>query len=143
MAVEASGAKQRLVEAVLVVAHRQHYHAAIIAHTVHFKEQLRERGRAALIGGTISVVYSSDGLNFVDKDDAGRFFARFFKEGVHTLHGVVVYVCQIRSGDGDKWHIGAICHGLGNERLSRARRSGEQHAAGYFCTQAGVVVGAL
>lgn len=82
--VEAARSQQGLVEHVGPVRGREHEHALATRHAVHFDEQLVER-LFALAGPTVERAgpfgaLASDGVDFVDVNDARRSFARLFEQ---------------------------------------------------------------
>ena len=76
LTIETSGTQEGRVEDFNAVGRRQNDDARVGAEAVHLCEQLVEGVFALVVSAECGVLASgaSDGINFVDEDDAGRFF---------------------------------------------------------------------
>ena len=86
LAVEAAWAHERIVEDIGAVRGGHEYHALVGRETVHFHEELVERVLALIVAalhGT-TPTGASDGIYFINKNDAGGFFAGLPEEVAHT-----------------------------------------------------------
>src|SRR5690606_12036336 len=81
---------------------------------------------------------ASDGVNFVDKNDAGGFFLGFAEEVAHARGAHAnKHFDEFGARNREKWHFGFSSHGLGHEGLPGAGRADQDDALGYFGTEAG------
>ena len=86
LTIEAPCTQQCFVEHIGAVGGCKHDDAAIVVEAVHLGKQLIERVFALVVVRKFifQTPCLANGIYFVDKDDAGRFFFRFFKEVAHA-----------------------------------------------------------
>ena len=81
LAVKAAGAQQRAVHGIRPVRRAEDYHRIVGIKTIHRDEQRVERLVVLLLRAAVARgARPSEGVNFVDEDDAGRGFARLLEE---------------------------------------------------------------
>ena len=75
------------------------------------------------------------GIDLVDKDDAGRFFACLLEQvaDFRRTHADE-HLDELTARDGEERHAGLAGDGAGQQRFAGARRAYEQHALGHFGT---------
>ena len=138
LSVEAAGTQQCLVKHVGTVGGSQDYHTAVGAKAVHLGEQGVE-GVLALIVATHGGVLrtgTAHGVYLVDEDDTGRFLLCLAEEVAHTT-GTYTYkhLNEVAAAHREEGYTGLASHGLGQQRLTSARRTHEQCSLGYLATQ--------
>ena len=74
-AVEPAGTQQRRVQSLRTVGGSQNDDAGIVLEAVHFGEQLVEGLFPLVVAAELSVTLFADGVDLIDKDDAGSFLA--------------------------------------------------------------------
>src|SRR5579859_2844919 len=129
-AVKTAGAKQRGVENVRTVGGGDQDHALVGFEAVHFNEQLIESLLALVVSSTqASAAVASDGINFVDEDDAGSVLLTLLEQIADAAcSNADEHFDKVRSGNREKWHIGFAGYRAGEQGLAGSRRSDEQHA---------------
>ena len=137
-------AQQRLVEGLRAVGGRQHDDALVVVEAVHLGEELVQRLLALVVGRERGVAPLAHGVDLVDEDNAGRLLVGLLEEVAH-LGGAAPdeHLDKGRARDLEKRHARLAGDGLGQERLSRARRAHEQGAARAARADLGVLVGVL
>ena len=81
----------------------------------------------------------ADGVDFVDKDDAGGLLLGLFEEvpDLSRTHAHE-HLHELRTGDGEEGHLGLAGHSLGQQGLAGARRSHQQRTLGQLGPDLGV-----
>ena len=131
LAVEAARAQQGGVEDVGTVGGRDEDHSLVGLEAVHLDEQLVERLLALVVTATqAGATLATDGIDLVDEDDGGAGGLGLLEEVAHAggAHAHE-HLHEVRARDGEEWHARLAGDGLGEQRLARARRAHEQHAA--------------
>ena len=131
LTVEAAGAQQRRVEDVRAVGGGDEDHRVIRLEAVHLDEELVERLLALVMAtAEASASLAADSVNLVDEDDAGARGLGLLEEVANAARANThEHLHEVRAGDGEERHARLAGDGLGKQRLARARRANEQHAA--------------
>ena len=145
-AVKTAGAGQGRVQRFRPVGGGQNHNALRGVEAVHLGQQLVQ-GLLALVvaaqaAGTITLF--ADGIDLIDKHDAGRFFARLFEQVTH-LGGTHAHehLHKLTAGDGEEGHAGLASHSAGQQRFAGTRRAYQQHALGHFGADVLVLLGVV
>ena len=141
--VEAAGAQQRGVEDVAAVGGRHDDDAFVHRKAVHLHQQL-VKGLFALVvtAAQTRAAMAAHGVDLVDKDDGRRGLLGLVKQIAHAAGAHAhEHLHKIRTGDGEKRRVRLAGHGLGQQRLARARRAHQQHALGDARAHIGVGLG--
>ena len=131
LAVEAAWAQQRRVEHVRAVGGRDHDHVRVRVETVHLDQDLIE-GLLALVvrSAQAGAALATDCVDLVDKDDAGRVALGLIEQVAHAARADAhEHLDELRAGDAEEGHAGLTGDGARQQRLARAWRSDEEHAA--------------
>ena len=145
LTVETAGAQQRCIEGFGLVGGRQHDHRLVFgAEAIHLGEQLVERLLALVVAADHAHragTALADGIEFVDEDDAGRFFLGFFKQ-VADASGASTHeeLNEFRARNDEEGHIGLTSHGLGEQGFAGAWRAHQQHALGDAGANGGIAL---
>ena len=131
LAVKTAGAQQRGVQHVRAVGGSDDDDAFIAFETVHFDEELVQRLFAFVVSATeTGTALTADGIDFVDKDDAGRVFFRFFKHVAHARGADAdEHFHKIRAGNGEKRHFRLASNGARQQGFTGAGRADHEQAA--------------
>ena len=131
LAVEAPGTQQRRVEHVGAVGRRDDDHVRVRVEAVHLDEDLVQ-GLLALVvaAAEAGAALAADRVDLVDEDDARRVALGLVEE-VADAAGADAdeHLHELGAGDAEEGHAGLAGHGAGQERLARARRADQEHAA--------------
>ena len=144
LSVESSGAQQCFVQYVGSVGGCHDYDAAVGAEAVHFGEELVECAFAFVVGAHLYAFAScsSDGVYFVDEDDAGCFFFGLAEEVAHSACADTdEHFDEVATRHAEEWHIGFSCYGFGEQCFACSGRAYEECAFGYFASEVGVSLG--
>ena len=130
--VETPGSEQRGIENVRPVGRRHHYDAVVLFKAVHLYEQLVERLLSLVMAAAKSrASLPSDGVDLVDKDDAGHITLRLVEQIAHSRGARTdKHLDKVGSADREERHVALARNRLGKQRLARARRTDEQHTLG-------------
>jgi len=104
--------------------------ALVGAKTVHFHEQLVERLLPLVVSAAQArAALAADGVDLVDKDDAGGIFFRVFEQvaDAGSAHADE-HFHEIGTADAEERHAGFTGDRARQERFPRSRRADEQHA---------------
>ena len=131
LAVKTAGAQQRGVQHVRAVGGSDDDDAFIAFETVHFDEELVQRLFAFVVSATeTGTALTADGVDFVDEDDAGRVFFRFFKHVAHARGADAdEHFHKIRAGNGEKRHFRLASNGARQQGFTGAGRADHEQAA--------------
>src|SRR5262249_6092342 len=79
---------------------------------------------------------ATDGIDFVDKDDARGVFLALFEEVAHAA-GTDAYkhFHEVRAGDREEWDVCFASNGAGQKSLARTRGTNEEHSLGNATAQ--------
>ena len=131
-AIETAGAEQCGIEHVRPVGGRDEDHAFVGFEAVHFNQQLIQ-GLLALIVSTAKAgaTMASDGIDFIDEDDAGSVLLASLKQVTHAAGADAhEHLDEIRSGDGKERNIRFTRDGPRQQGLTSTGRSDQQDAFG-------------
>ena len=141
LSVEASGTQQGFVQHVHAVGGSQDNDTAVRAEAVHFGQQLVQRVLAFIVAahGCCFGTGTAHGVDFVDEDDAGRLLLGLAEEVAHTgCTHADEHLYKVRACQREERYVRLACHGLGQQGLTRARRTDQQSALGNLSTQFGI-----
>ena len=130
-AVKTAGPGQGRIQRFRPVGCRQNDDAGIAVEAVHLRQELVERLLPLVISAhaTAAAALLSDGVDFVDKDDAGRFLLGLAEQVAHLGRAHAdKHLDKFRSRHGEKRHIRLARNGLGEHRLAGSRRADQQNA---------------
>ena len=129
--VKTARAQQRGVEDVRAVGGGDDDDTFVAFKAVHFDEELVQRLFAFVVSATESgATLATNGVNFVDEDDAGRVFFRFFKHVAHARGtDADEHFHKIRAGDGEKRHFRLASNGARQQGFTGAGRADHEQAA--------------
>ena len=107
LTIKTTGAKQCGIQHIRTVGSRNNDNTVVLAHAVHFYQQLIECLFTLIIAAAhSSTALSSDCVNLVDEYDTRFCLLRFFEHIAHTTGpGTDKHLHEIRSGYGEKRHI--------------------------------------
>ena len=129
--VKTTGAQQRRVKHVRAVGGGDDDDAFVAFKTVHFHEELVQRLFAFVVSAAESrAALAANGVNFVNEDDAGRVFFRFFKHIAHARGADAnEHFHEIGAGDGEERHFRFARNGARQQRLAGTGRADHEQAA--------------
>ena len=146
--VETAGTQQSCIEHLGLVGGRQNDHRLVLGgEAIHLGEQLVEGLLPFVVAadnahGARTAL--ADGVQFVNEDDAGRFFLCFFKQVAHASGtGTNEEFHELRAGNDEEGHLGFAGHGLGQQGLTGAGRADQQHTFRNARTDLGIALRAL
>ena len=143
LAVETAGPQQGRVQHVRTVGGRDEDDALIAFKTVHFHQQLVQ-GLLALVMAAAQpgAALAAHGVDFVNKNQAGRIFLALHKEVAHARSAHAhEHFHKVRAGNGKERHPGLTGHGARQQGFTRAGRAYQQNALGNAPAQAGELFG--
>ncbi|MNG98035.1 hypothetical protein D3C79_571620 [compost metagenome] len=137
LAVETTGTQQRRVKHVRTVGGGDDDDAIVHFEAVHLDQQLVE-GLLTLVVTTAhaGATVATDGVDFVDEDDARRVFLGLLEHVADTAGtDTDEHLDEVGTGDGEERHLGLTSDGLGQQGLTGTRRANHQHATRDTTTQ--------
>ena len=137
LAVEAAGTQQRRIEHVGTVGRGNQDDAFIGFKAIHLDQQLVQRLLAFVIAATEpGAALATDGVDFVDEDDAGRILLGLLEHVAHAAGAHAdEHFHEVRTRNGKERHIGFAGDRTGQQRLTGTGRTHQQHAARNPATQ--------
>ena len=88
---------------------------------------------------TAAAALLSDGVDFVDEDDAGSFLLGLAEQVANFRRAHAdEHLNKLRAGHGEERHVRLARNGLGKHRLTGSRRADQQNALGHLCTNLAV-----
>ena len=139
LAVKAAGAQKRGIEYVGAVRRRQNDQSFFVVETVHFDEELVERLFAFVVAAEVVHTAFADRVEFVDKDDARRFFARLAEEIANAARtDADEHFNEVRTRNAEKRYARFSRYGAREERFTRTRRPDQEHALRDLTADVGV-----
>ena len=133
-AVKTAGAGQRGVKGFGTVRRGEDDNAVAALEAVHLGQQLVERLFALVVAAAelAAVALLADGVDFVNKHDAGRFLLRLLEQVAH-LAGAHAdeHLHKFRAGNGEERHVRFARDCLGEHGFACAGRADEQNALGH------------
>ena len=136
--VETAGAQQRAVQHVRTIRGGHDNDPLVGIEPVHLDQQLVQCVLALVVGAHHHAASAGppDGVDFVDENDAGRFFLGLFEQiayaGSPDAHE---HLYEIGPGKRKERYARLPGHRLRQQRFARARRPYKQHALGEFAPQ--------
>ena len=128
--VKAAGAQQRRIEDVGAVCRRDEDDGRVVLEAVHLDQQLVQ-GLLALVvsAAQARAALAANGVDLVDKDDAGCGCLGLLEEVAHAAGAHAhEHLDEVRARYREERHARLAGHGLGEQRLARARGANEKHA---------------
>ena len=118
----------------------------VSSESVHLGKELVERVFSLVVASAecVATAGTTDGVDFVDKDDARRLFFSLLEEVAHAA-GADTYehLDKVRTAQREERNLRLSGYGLGEEGLTGSRRPAQQHALWDFTTEVGVFFGVL
>jgi len=142
-AVEAARAQQGAVEHVGAVGGGDADDARVALEAVHLREDLVERLLALVVAaGHAGAALPPHRVDLVDEDDARGVLLGLPEEVAHARRAHAhEHLHELGPRDGEERHPALAGHRLGQQRLARAGRALEDHAARDACAEVGVPLG--
>ena len=130
LAVETAGTQQGGIEHVGTVRRRDDDDALVGFEAIHLDEQLIERLLALIVtAAQTGAAMTSDGIDFVDEDDARRVLLRLLEHVAHAAGADAdEHFDEVRARDREERHVGFARDGARDQRFARAGRTDEQAA---------------
>ena len=128
--VEPARAQQCRIEHVGAIGRGDQDHAIVGLEAVHLDKQLIE-GLLAFVVSTAHArtAMATDGVNFVDENDAWRVRLALLEEIAHTrCANADEHFHEVGTGHAEKRTTSLTCDGLGQQRLAGTWRTDEQRA---------------
>ena len=143
--VEAAGTQQGLVQHLGAVGGAKDDDALAGVKAVQLAEQLVEGLLAFIVAAEFAGVAAlADGVDLVDKDDAGGDFRRFLEQVAHAGSAYAhEHFHKIGAGDGEEGDLGFAGHSLGEQCLAGAGGAHQQRALGQLCADGGIFSGVV
>ena len=138
LAVKAARTQQSRVEHIGAVGCGDDDDAFVGVEPVHFDQQLVQRLLALVIAAAkASAAVATDGVNFVDEDDAGRRFLRLL-EHVADPAGTDTdkHFNKVGAGNVEERHIGLPGNGAGQQGFAGSGGANQECALGDFAAKA-------
>ena len=112
-----------------------YYYLSSGGKAVHKGQELSHHTPLQVAGHLLA--FGCDGVDLINEDDRGSGFSGLLEDLAQPLLAFSIELGDdLRTGDGNEVGVGLAGHGPGDERLSRAGRSVQQHPAGWIDTQA-------
>jgi hypothetical protein len=131
LAVEAAGSQQGRVEHVGPVGGGHHDHVGVRVEAVHLDKDLVERLLALVMAtAQAGAALAADRVDLVDEDDARAIALGLVEQVTHAAGADAdEHLDEFRTGDAEERHARLTGDGSREQRLTRAWRSHQQHAA--------------
>ena len=143
-AVEASRPGERGIEGFRTVGGGQKDDAAVFLKSVHFRQKLVQRLFPLIIAAEAAVAFLADGVDFIDKDDAGSLFLGLFEKVAHFCGSHThKHLDEFRSGHGKERNVGFTGYRLCEHGFSGARRTDQQDAFWHGGSDFSVFIGIM
>src|SRR6266487_4584941 len=135
-AVEAARAQERYIKTIGTVRRGNYHYRLTVIEAIHLHQQLVERLFALIIGINTGATLSTDGINFVDKDDARGSFLCLLKQvadaaGTNTNQ----HFHKFRTRHREERYSSLASNCTCQQCFASSRRSNQQHAAWNLATQ--------
>ena len=130
--IEATRPEQRGIQDVGAVGGRHEDDALIRLEAIHLDEQLVE-GLLALVvaAAEAGAAMTTDGVDLVDEDDAGRVLLALLEEVAHAGGADAdEHLDEVRAADREERNVGFASDGARQERFAGSRRAHQQDALG-------------
>ena len=141
--VEAAGTQQRLVQHLGPVGGGQDDDALAGVKAVHLRQKLVQSLLPLVVAAAEAAVAGlADGVDLVDKDDAGRHLGCLLEQVADTAGAHAhEHLHKAGAGDGEEGHARLACHGLGQQRLAGTGGAHQQRALGQLGADGGIAAG--
>ena len=128
LAIEAARTQKGWIEHVGPVGRGQNDDAFVGLETVHLDEELVQRLLALVVAAAQArATMATDGVDFVDEDDAGRVLLGLIEHVAHARGAHAhEHLHEVGARDGEERHVGFTSDSARDQRLAGARRSNEQ-----------------
>ena len=136
-AVKTPGAQQRRIEHVRPVRRRHQDDAFVRFEAVHLDQQLVQSLLALIVSAAQAcAAMTSNGVDFVDEDDAGRILLALLEQIAHAAGAHAdEHLHEVRTRDREERNVGFAGDGPGQQSLTGSRRPDQQHALGNASAQ--------
>ena len=137
LTVKTSWSQQGRVQHIRTVRRSNQDHTLIGLKTIHFNKELVKSLFAFVItAAETGTAMPTNGVNFVNKDDAGRIFLTLFKHIPDPrCANTDKHFNKVRTRNRKERHIGFTSNGTGQQRLTSAWRANQQYTFGNFSAQ--------
>lgn len=129
--IESTGTEERRVEHIGPVCGGQDDDALVPGKAIHLSEDLVERLLAFIMTTerSRSPAGASNRVDLVDEDDGRRHFARFREQFTHPSGtDTDDHLYEFGRTGAEERHLGLACRCAGEQRLTGARSTGQEHA---------------
>ena len=131
--IKTSRARQRRIKRFSNVCRSDDNDTIVLLKPIHFSEQLIERFAMVVLDG---LARRTDGVDFVDEDDARRLLFGRSEQLSHALRTYTdKHFLKLAPASVEKWYIRLASDGASEQRFARPWRSGEQHTLWQFPTE--------
>src|SRR5262249_4309508 len=136
-AIETPRAQQRRIENVRPVRGGYEDDTFIRLESIHLNQQLIEGLLALVVSAAKSrPAVASDGINFVDEDDAGRMLLTLIEQIADAARTHAdEHFNEVRAADGEERHVGFTGNSAGKKSLAGSRGADQKNALGDASTQ--------
>ena len=132
LAVKAARTEQCGIENIGTVCRGDDDDTLLRIEAIHLHQKLVERLFALVVPAAHAVAaMASDSVDFIDEDEAGSVFTTLFKHVADSARtDPNKHFHEVRTGDGEEWHIRLTGNGAGEQGLAGAGRADHQHTLG-------------
>ena len=130
LAIKPAGPEQGAIEDFGAVGGGENDDTGVGLEAVHLDEQGVERLLALVVHrANVDATLAADGIQLVNKDDAGRLLLGLFEQVAHARRADAhEHLDEISTAQGEERHVGFTGHGPSEQRLARAGRADEQRS---------------
>ena len=141
--VKAAGTKQRLIQDLRPVGRADDQDTLGRLKSVHLGEQLVQGLFSLLVAAAVlGIAAPADGVDLVDKNDAGRVLVGLLEEVTHTGSAYAyVQFDKVGSRQGEEGHVRFSCYGLGEQCFARSGRTDQERPLGELGADLDVLAG--
>ena len=146
LAVKTSGTQQGRVQHIGTVRGGQRDDTAVRTKAVHLRQQGVQRVLALIVAahGGVLRAGTAHSVYLVNEDDARRLLLGFLKEITHTRGAHThEHLYEVGTRHREERYTGLTGYGLGQQRLTRSRRTDQQSALGNLSAQLRVLLRVL
>src|SRR6266567_544629 len=136
-AVEATWAQERFVQPIWLVGRSDDHDRLVRLKAVHLHKQLVQGLLTLVIAIDAGATLPTDGIDFIDEDDAGSRLLGLVEEVTHPAGADTdQHFDKLRAAHREERHFRLTCHSTGKQGLTGSRRPYEQHTTRDFAAQA-------
>ena len=130
--VKTAGTKQGLVQDLRAVGRADNQDTLGGLEAVHLGQELVQGLLTLLISSAVAgITAAADGVDLIDKNNAGSIFIGFFKKVAHSGRAHAdIELDEIRAREGEKRHVRLAGNSLGQQGLAGSGRAYQQGALG-------------